>query len=224
MRAAVLASMLSGCAAPNLSRTVGRGNGELRVSAGGPFISVLGPSIPVPHTKVGGRYGLAEWLDIDANLDVLAMAFQVWAMDVAANVQLYRRPGGLAVATSARVHTFGDLDDPPALRAYPEWGLHLGGPVPGVDWLQLYGGQTLVVSPNPPRDGSAVFWTPFLGVEALLPNKRQLRGKPRQHGIAVHGAWINPWDDSDSVVGYRPRRGAAAVYLGYRLRFGGLDR
>ncbi len=215
---------LVGCAAPNLSRTVGRGNGEVRAVAGGPLIGALGPTIPFPHVKVGGRVGATEWLDVDGNLDLVGLAFKVWSMDVAANAQLYRRTHGLAVATSGRLFLYGDLDDGPSTRIYPEWGLHLGGPVPGVDWLQLYGGQTLTLSPTPPRDGSSVFFTPFFGVEALLPHRRQLRGKPRQHGIAVHASWTNPWDDRKSILDYRPTHGAVGIYLGYRLRIGGLHR
>ncbi len=215
---------LGGCAAPNLSRTVGRGNGEVRATMGGPFFAALGPTIPFPHVQVGGRVGATEWLDVDSNLSLLALAFNVWAMDVAANVQLYRRTHGLAVATSGRLYLYADLDDGPLLRTYPEWGMHLGGPVPGVDWLSLYGGQTLVFAFSPPRDGSTVFLTPFFGVEALLPHRRQRRGKPRQHGIALHASWTNPWDDRDTVIDYRPGYGAMGLYLGYRLRIGGLHR
>ncbi|MEM7159727.1 MAG: hypothetical protein AAF799_43200 [Myxococcota bacterium] len=224
MAGAVVALVGSGCAAPNLSRTVGRGNSELHASAGGPFAAVLGPPLPVPHANVGGRVGVSNRVDLDGNVNLLAMAFQILAFDVAANVQLYRRRGGLAVAGSTRLYLMGDLDEPPATRLYPELGLHAGGPVPRVDWLHLYGGQTLVVSPNPPRDGSAVFWTPFFGVEFLLPYQRARRGRTRQHGIAIHTAWMNPHEQRNTVLDYQPSRGAIAVHLGYRLRFGGLDR
>lgn len=216
--------LTSACAAPNLSRTVGRGNGEVRATMGGPLIGALGPTIPFPHVQVGGRVGLTDWLDADGNLNLLGLAYGLWVMDLAADLQLYRRPRGLAVATSGRLYVLGDLDDAPGARAYPEWGLHLGGPVPGVDWLALYGGQTLTFSLTPPRDGASLFFTPFVGVEALLPFDRPRRGKPRQHGIAVHASWTNPWDDSDSVLDYRPAQGALGIYLAYRLRLGGLDR
>ncbi|MEM9463428.1 MAG: hypothetical protein AAGF11_55320 [Myxococcota bacterium] len=222
--AATCALLIAACAAPNLSRTVGQGNGEVRATLGGPLIGALGPTIPFPHVQVGGRVGATDWLDVDGNLNLLGLAFGIWAMDLAANLQLYRKARGLAVATSGRLYLLGDLDDAPLVRVYPEWGLHLGGPIPGVDWLALYGGQTLTISPSPPRDGSAVFFTPFLGVEALLPYRRPRRGKPRQHAIAMHTSWTNPWDDTVSVLDYRPDRGALGIYLGYRLRLGGLNR
>lgn len=221
--ASVLTSIAgSGCMAQNLSRTVGRGNSELHVSAGGPLFARLGPAIPFPHTHVGGRYGATDWLDVDGSVNLLALPYGILAFDAAANVQLYRRPHGLAVASSARIYAFGDLNDAPGLAVFPELGVHLGGTVPRARWLHLYGGSTLVFSPNPPTDKPPIFFTPFFGTEWLLPHRRA--GDARQHGVAVQAAWINPWDTSPSVVDYRPHYGAVAVYLGYRVRFGGLDR
>ena len=205
------------CAPPNLSRTLGRGNFELRGSAGGPFFNNLGPAIPVPHVHLGGRVGVNDWMDVDGNLNVLAAAFGVWAMDVATNFQLYRRPRGLAVATSTRLFILGDLNDAPDARALPELGLHLGGPV--ARWLNLYGGVTSAVQFRAPIGKAPVFTTPFAGAEVLLPPRAG-----RQHGIAVHAGWTNPWEDATTVVAYTPGRGAAALHLGYRVRFGGLDR
>lgn len=214
------------CAAPNLSRTVGQGNGELHVAAGGPFFSRLGPTVPMPNVNVGGRVGATDWMDVDANVNALAAAFGIWAVDLAANFQLYRKPGGLAVATSTRVWTYGDLDDPPAFRAFPELGLHLGGQVPRVKWLHLYGGTTAAFSFRPPEGAPPVFVTPFFGTEFLLPQGKRAATarKPRQHGLALHVAWINPGPQVDSVVDYWPGYGAFSLQLGWRVRFGGLDR
>ncbi len=212
---------LLGCAAPNLSRTVGAGNYELRANAGGPVFANLGVPAPLPFVYVGGRYGVHDRIDVDGNLGVTAAAYGIWAMDLGANLQLHREPGGLAVASSARLYLLGDLDDAPAARLYPELGLHLGGPV--LPWLQLYGGSTALVQGRPPPGKSALFVTPFFGVEFLLPS-RQGRRRARQHGVALHASWTNPWEDATSVVNYRPGYGAFGVQLGYRARFGGIDR
>ncbi|MCA9688163.1 MAG: hypothetical protein KC636_01045 [Myxococcales bacterium] len=224
-RTPLLALTLAACVPQNLSRTVGRGNGELQVSVGGPFIDDLGVPAPVPHFNVGGRVGATDWLDVGANADLLAFAFGVWSVDVMTNFQLFRKPGSLAVASSLRIYTFGDLNDPPAFTALPEIGLHLGGPVPRVRWLQLYGGALGAFNFAPPPDRPPAFLTPFFGVEFLIPARwSKPERKPRQHGLALHWSWTNPWDTSPSIIGYRPGPGAMAIYLGYRLRFGGLDR
>lgn len=223
--AAGLATLGTGCAAPNLSRTVGKGNGELHVAAGGPFFSNLGPTIPLPHTYIGGRYGVTDWMDVDANVNATPFAFAIWNSDIAANFQLYRKPRGLAVASSARFHFVGDLDDAPDLRVYPEVGVHLGGPVPKVKWLNLYGGVTSAFQFQPPEGKPPLFLTPFFGTEFLIPARFEKEGqKPRQHALALHWSWINPWDSEPAVIQYKPTPGAMALFLGYRLRFGGLDR
>jgi hypothetical protein len=225
----ILTTTLAGiasCAAPNLSRTVGKGNSELHVQAGGPLFANLGPTIPVPHSYVGGRYGVTNWMDVDANVNLTPFAFGIWMSDIAGNFQLYRKPRGLAVASSARLYFIGDLDDPPDLQAYPEIGLHLGGPVPMVRWIRHYGGVTSAFQLAPPEGKSPVFLTPFFGVEFLIPARfAPKRGhRRRQHGIALHWSWLNPWDTEPSVVAYQPTPGAMGVFVGYRLRFGGLDR
>jgi hypothetical protein len=206
------------CAPANLSRTLGAGNTELRAALGGPVFQNLGAPIPAPNLHLGGRVGLTDWMDLDGNLNLTATAFSLWAMDLAANFQLYRRPRGLAVATSARLFILGDLDDAPAARALPEVGLHLGAPL--TRWLSLYGGVTSAAQFRAPEGKPPLFTTPFLGAEFLLP----ARGKPRQHGLALHAGWTNPWEDNNAVVNYTTSRGALALHLGYRVRFGGLHR
>jgi hypothetical protein len=215
-----------GCAAQNFSRTVGKGNGEIHASAGGPFFRRLGPPIPVPNANVGGRYGLHERVDIDANMNLLAAAYGILAVDAAAIVQLYRKPGSIAVSSSARLHTFGDLNDAPGFRAYPELGVHAGGPIPKVDWLHLYGGITGLINPRPPLNRPALIWQPFFGTEFLLKERapRNEGGKAKQNGIALHLSYMNPGPQQPSVVDYAPGAGAIALYVGWRLRFGGLDR
>ena len=206
---------------------MGRGNGELQLSVGGPLVSALGPPIPVPYANVGGRVGATDWLDVGANLNVTGLAYGIWSADFLANFQLYRKPHGLAVAASTRLYTLGDMDDPPDALVLPELGLHLGGTMPRARWLHLYGGMLGTFNFVPPRGRSPAFLTPFMGVEFLLPPAiapRRDGEKARQHGLALHWAWTNPWDTSESFVDSAPVAGIMAVFVGYRLRFGGLDR
>ncbi len=208
--------------AQNLSRTVGRGNSELHVSVGGPFFARLGPAIPVPHTHVGGRYGVTDWMDVDGSVNLLALPYGLLALDAAVNVQLFRKPGGIAWASSARIHTFGDLDDAPGVRAYPEIGLHVGTTLQRARWLHVYGGSLAAFSLRAPTDKPTVFVSTFAGAEWLIGGATSQHN--RQHGVAFQAVWINPWNTSPSVLDYRPRYGAVALYLAYRLRFGGLRR
>lgn len=214
------------CAGQNLSRTVGKGNGEVHASLGGPFFERLGPPIPVPNVNIGGRYGLHEIVDVDANVNLLAAAYGIMAIDAAAVIQIVRVPRRFAFSGTGRLHTFGDLDDAPGFRAYPEFGLHAGGQFPHLDWLHLYGGVLGLVNPRPPINRPALIWQSFVGTEFLLPGKESPKdgGKARQQGIALHLAYFNPGPQQNSVVDYTPGAGAIALYLGWRMRFGGLDR
>ena len=98
--------------------------------------------------------------------------------------------------------------------------------MPRVSWLYLYGGTTATFQFRPALDKNPyVFVVPFFGVEFLIPEHwKFVDVRTRQHGIALHTMWFNPWDTSQSVMGYKPVAGVIAVYLGYRLRFGGIDR
>ena len=60
-----------------------------------------------------------------------------------------------------------------------------------------------------------------LGTEFLIPPRGETN---RQHGLALHLGWTNPWQDATAVVSYQPGYGGLALYLNYRVRFGGLDR
>ncbi|MCB9748887.1 MAG: hypothetical protein H6713_02655 [Myxococcales bacterium] len=210
---------LPACAGHNLSRTVGKGNGEFHSSLGGPFFDSLGPALPTPNVNLGGRYGVTDWMDVDGGFNATALAYSILAFDVAANFQLYRKPQALAVASSVRLYSYGDLDDAPGYRGYPELGLHLGGPV--LRWLHLYGGVTSTFQFAPPEGKPPVFLTPFFGTEFLIPPRGETN---RQHGLALHLGWTNPWQDATAVVSYQPGYGGLALYLNYRVRFGGLDR
>jgi hypothetical protein len=92
--------------------------------------------------------------------------------------------------------------------------------------LHPYGGVTTVLSLDAPEGKPPVFFNPFVGLEFLLRPKlpRKFGRKAYQHGIAAHVSWINPGVASPSVVDYWPGYGALTLHLGYRVRFGGLDR
>ena len=210
--------VLAACSAPNLSRTVGKGNWELHGNHGGPLLRPPGlPPVPMGHTNLGVRYGVTDDFDVDANVNLLPFFVRVWETDVAGVLQLYRRPRKLAVSASARLYFFGDLDDAPKVRLYPQLGLHVGRPLGR--WFHPYGGLLLAFQFARRADATPVFFTPFLAVEFLMPPRRG-----RQHGFGVHSSWTNPWTDTDVIVDYAPPRGALAVYLTYRVRFGGWDR
>lgn len=216
--ALALASLVPGCAMHHLARTVGEGNGEVRASAGGPFFSNLGAPIPLPNVVVSGRYGLTDGFDLDGGLSLTGLAYGVVGLQLGAVGQLVRERNGFAMSLAGRGHVLIGTRGPD-LRFFPELGVHLEGvPAP---WLVVFGGLSALAQFGPPEGKPPVFAYPYAGAEILFGGSDEA-GHP--YGIGLELGWISPWEDSTSVVAWEPGLGAIVAQLGFRARFGGLDR
>ena len=70
--------------------------------------------------------------------------------------------------------------------------------------------------------GGPLFLAPYAGLEALWGGD-DASGHP--FGLAVEAGWVSPFTNSVSVISWEPAGlGAVYVQLGFRIRFGGLDR
>lgn len=228
LRAASLALLAAvgctACGTMNLARTVGRGNVELAASVGGPLLDV-GPAVfPTPQTRLGGRYGATDDVDVMAHvaLDTVASAFL--ALDVGVVGQMVRERGAFAMALSARVHAVVDLDDAVEPRLFPEVGLHLEHPLSPTFWL-FFGAAGLAQLDAPP-ERPFLFVSPYLGLEVRFDPQRDAQGAAReQTGLALQLGWINPWETETSLVRYVPDgAGAITVLLALRHLIGGIER
>ncbi len=210
-----LAVASCGCGMRNLARTLGRGRGELRASLGGPILSAPGATFPIPSARVGGRYGVTDWLDVDGDFTLDPSVLGVLAIDAGLVGQIYREPrDGFALSASAHGYFFVDLSDEPAPRAFPELGLHAEyrfGP-----WLTVFGGVVALAQFDPPLDKPPVFVAPYLGAELWVDPSA-----PTRHGIALQLAWISPWEDFRSIASWEPTgAGVFVVIIGWRAVFG----
>jgi len=208
----------------NLARTVGRGNAELAASVGGPLLA-LGPAVfPTPQTRLGGRYGATDDIDLMGHvaLDTVASAFV--ALDLGVVGQMVRERGGFAMSLSTRLHAVVDLDHAVAPSLFPEVGLHLEHPLSQTFWLFFGMGGLAQIEPPPGRP--FLFVSPYLGLEVRFDPQRDANGEPReQTGLALQLGWINPWETETSVVRYVPDgAGAITVLMALRHRIGGIDR
>lgn len=212
----VLASVVStGCASRHLARTVGAGNGEARVSVGGPLFSNLGTPIPMPNVALGGRYGVADGWDVDGNVSLLAAAVGVAYLDPGVVKQLYVQARGAALSASARANVFVGNSDGLAVRVYPEVGLH--GELPLGTAATLFGGGTAWISLTPPEGKSPVMVTPYLGASWAFGDRSRRRPE-----LSLQLGWVSPWMDSSSVVDWQPKgHGAVTALLGFSVPLGG---
>lgn len=222
---AVLATVAcTACGTMNLARTVGRGNAELAASVGGPLLA-LGPAVfPTPQTRVGGRYGATDDVDVMGHLALDTVASSFLALDLGVVGQMVREPGAFAMSLSARLHAVVDLDDAVAPRVFPEVGLHLEHPLSPTFWL-FFGAAGLAQLEAPP-DRPFLFVSPYLGLEVRFDPQRDAQGAAtEQTGLALQLGWINPWETDTSLVRYVPDgAGAITVLLALRHRIGGIDR
>lgn len=209
-----LALFSQACATRNLARTIGEGEGELRASVGGPLVSNLGAPLPLPNLSVGGRYGVTEGFDVDANLSLTGTLFGLIGFDLGAVGQLYEDPGGFALSVSGRGH-FLIVTRESEARFFPELGVHLEG-IPA-QRLKLYGGLTLFAQFTPPEGKPPVFVAPYVGIDIMLGTRT---ASSSASGIILELGWVSPWQDSESVLAWEPQGlGAIFAHIGFRTRF-----
>lgn len=80
----VFISLLTGCAAHSNLTPVGKGNVDVALSLGGPFIPISETKIPTPYLTVGANYGLSENINVDANLHITSLFYQINGLDFGA--------------------------------------------------------------------------------------------------------------------------------------------
>jgi hypothetical protein len=213
--AVALALASTGCGMRNLARTIGRGRGELRATLGGPTLSAPGITFPIPSVRVGGRYGMTDWLDLDGDLTLDPLVLGVLAVDVGVVGQIYReREGGFALSASAHGYFFFDLGDDVTTRVYPELGIH--AEYRFGDRFTLFGGVVALAQFDPPLQKPPVFVAPYIGAELWVDPHA-----PTRQGIALQLAWISPWEDFRSVASWEPAgAGAFVVIIGWRAVYG----
>mgnify|MGYP006982806957 CR=1 FL=1 len=72
---------LFGCTAHSNLTPIGEGNIDAVVSLGGPFIPVAETKIPTPYFSAGANYGLRENINLDANLHITSLFYELAGFD-----------------------------------------------------------------------------------------------------------------------------------------------
>jgi hypothetical protein len=203
---AVLAIALhTGCTPAHAGRTVGKGVLQLEGNFGGPFVTNLGPSIPVPNMPVGARYGITERIDVASHLNLLPLGMGGFmALDAGATYGLVKHEGrsGPNLATQVGAILLTDFKD--GARISPTFDL-AGGYTFG--WFTPYAGAEFAVD----GWGGRLLGNFFAGFEADIGNWT----------LAASGVWFTPWFDTfSSVVDYVSPGDAGAVgcLLGVKYR------
>jgi hypothetical protein len=183
--ALALCAGLTGCAASHFVRPLGRGNGVVTASVGGPFVRLFGAAIPTPILDLGGGYGVRDDLDVYAHVDATALAFGVLHVEPGFALHPLVRDGGwvptVTVGTSLHLLTnFREARAVPQLTVAAAWRIarkHL-----------IYIGGDLGFGFQP--EGFRPLGGPFVGGEARIGRV----------GLTLELKWLSPAYDTEPVA------------------------
>jgi hypothetical protein len=203
------ALLWAGCAQTHIVRPLGKGNGNVNMSLGGPFLTVFGATIPAPIASVGGAYGVRDDMEVAGHLDLTALAYGIVHVDPGFVLHPVIREGGWVptVTVGASLHlltNFQDFRGIPDLTVAAAWRIarrHL-----------IYVGGDLGLGFE--AHGFRAFYGPFIGGEARL-------GK--RVGLALELKYINP-DINTQILAptWQPGQGYLSLIIGLNVYLGGV--
>lgn len=196
----LLGLVTTGCSTAHHARPLGKGNGAVHATIGGPIAGIGSPSIPIPLTTVTGKVGITDRLDVFLGWHVLETFLNngSFYFDVGASYyfldQRKARPGLSAALTVSPLITrksgWASFD----LQATASWSFD-----PRERTL-LYTGFHLYFTPvrRTVEEMPTQFltWSPYLGGQVRIGKKRRL-------GLTLEIKWHRPYASTrDAVVGY----------------------
>jgi len=191
-------------------RPLGRGNGVVQASLGGPLHSIFvsNAAVPVPVLTVGGGYGVRDDLDLYARADLSALLFGVVHLEHGAALHpLIRERGWVPTLTlAASLHLLTNFRD---ARAIPQLTF-------GAAWRirsrhLVYLGADLGLSVG---ETFHALFGPFLGGELRVG---------RRVGLSLEAKWIAPYYDTTFAIPFwtaPANHGYVSVLLGVNVYLG----
>lgn len=203
---------LSACASSHFVRPLGRGNGAVHASLGGPLVKLGGAVFPTPIATVGGGYGVRDDVDVylDANLTALAFGDLHLTPTVAWHPLISERGAVPTVTVAGSLNFLTDFEVAralPQLTAAAAWAL-------GRKRHMIYAGFDLAVSFE--GKGWVPLFGPFIGGELRVG---------RRVGLTLEAKWIAPDFDSTppAPAWIAPAgQGYLSLLLGLNVYFGGV--
>ena len=205
-----------GCAAHTNLTPVGKGKVDAAISFGGPFIPVAETKIPTPYLSIGTNYGLTENINVDGNLHITPLFYQLSGFDFGATWFPSLNEGfvptwGIQPRLLMLASFKNDIEN--RFRAYPlisssaAW--QLGGGL-------IYAGLDFVIpltKPDYDYESEKVIFSPFAGYRWSLGDNLRLLTELKWHGANIQANQLAV--EYITIGGY----GAFSLMLSLEKRF-----
>ena len=209
-------SAIFGCAAHTNLTPLGKGNVDAAVSFGGPFIPVAETKIPTPYLSMGANYGVTDQINIDGNLHITSLFYQVAGFDFGATWFPTLNKGLVPTwGVQPRLFMLASLktDVSSRIRIYPlvsnsaAWQLGDGLIYAGFDFI------VPLTESDYDDEAEKIIFSPFTGYRWNLGKSLRLLTELKWHGANVQGDQLAV--EYITIGGY----GALSLMLSLEKRF-----
>ena len=209
-------SLMISCAAHTNLAPVGKGEFVVTLSLGGPFITVAETKIPTPYLSIGTNYGLTENINVDGNLHITSLFYQLAGFDFGAT--------WFPILNDGLIPTWGiqprflilesfkeDVED--RFRMYPfisssaAWKIGSGLIYTGFDFV------VPLTEPDYDEKAEKIIFSPFTGYRWEFSKSWQLLTEFKWHGANVRSNQLAV--EYITIGGY----GAVSLLLSLEKRF-----
>jgi len=177
-------SILISCAAHHSLQPLGEGNWTANISAGGPVIAVFGTHMPIPYLTAGTTYGIRDNINLNGNLHLMPLAYQISGLDIGAAWFPVKQKGlrpilGFQPRLMGLASLKGNVSE--RFRFYPiftpsaAWQIKNNLFYTGMDWTFPLN------TPDFDEDAPATLISPFFGYRWSLRNNLYLYTEIKWH-------------------------------------------
>jgi hypothetical protein len=199
-----------GCGTVPSVRPIGKDEGAVTLSSGGPITKIYGTTMPIPYAALRYRRGLSENTDMHVGVHPTMALLANIGIDVGLTKRLIRPNGWVpSVSVEGSLYGFYHFNDLSSVRVYPEMSL-IGS------YERMRQGQFLYFGVQSMFQGSTpyVVAVPLAGLETPLTKSFVLN---------LEGKWFAPVEGSDDRAvdySYTPLdHGALGLVIGGTYRF-----
>lgn len=180
--------LLIGCAAHTNLEPIGKSNLSANFSIGGPIVKAFGTRIPIPYATAGANYGLNNKFNLNGNLHLFSLPYQIFGFDFGPTWYPYLNNGKIpTIGIQPRLLTLislkSNVDE--HLKIYPiisysaAWNINK-------DLIYIGTDTTIPLSSSDyDEDTPNIIFSPFLGYRWSIGKHTYIFTEIKWHGANV---------------------------------------